>query len=123
MEKKNIGAMGFSMGLIFGGGVWLATSVMLGTEFTVFLIQGVGAGIIIGSACALGLIKGWFGRKEALVMPFGMGWGTMVGIVIGLLAAWSVDLSYLTGFSVGASAGFISGLLIASMLWISTKRT
>ncbi len=102
-ETENIGAIVFTTGLILGGGlwatIWMVVGAFLEIDITSVFTQGVAVGILIGTISALGLIKGWFGEKESLVIPFAMGWGTLVGTGVGLLAAWSMELSYLDTFS------------------------
>jgi len=84
--------------------------------------QGVTVGILIGTISALSLIKGWFGEKESLVVPFAMGWGTLVGIGVGLLSGWSMQLPYLDTLSLGAGAGFTCGIVIGTILWLYDRR-
>ncbi len=123
---KNLGPMGFALGLIFGGGIWAITWIVTSTSFeidwTFLLSQGIGVGVIIGTVSALGLIKELYGEKEWLVVPFGMGWGTLVGIGNGLVSAWTMDISYLDSFSIGASAGLITGVIIGTFLWMMVRK-
>lgn len=125
-EIENIGAIGFTTGLILGGGlwatIWTIAGVFLEIDITYVFTQGVAVGILIGSISALGLIKGWFGEKESLVVPFAMGWGTLVGIGVGLLSGWSMELPYLDTFSLGAGAGLICGVVIGTILWLYARR-
>ncbi|MEF8873577.1 MAG: hypothetical protein V5A88_02775 [Candidatus Thermoplasmatota archaeon] len=123
MEKSNsskqLGTTGFTLGLVVGTPAWIVTGALFDIGAEIGLTNGVSAGIIIGSICALALIKEWFGEREYLVIPFGMGWGTLVGVAIGLLFAWSTGVSYLAAFSAGTTAGLVSGVLIGSILWVS----
>ncbi len=123
---ENIGSIGFAVGLILGGGLWATIWTIGGAsleiDITFVLGQGLAMGIIIGTISALGLIKGWFGEKKWLVVPFAMGWGTSVGISVGLLSGWSMDISYLDTFSLGASAGLISGIVIGALLWTYVRK-
>ena len=50
------------------------------------------------------------------IVPFAMGWGTLVGTAVGFLSGWSMDLPYLDTFSLGASAGLICGIIIGTLL-------
>ncbi len=117
--SKSLGATGVSLGIVIGVPVWIVTNTFFDIGTKLGLSNGVAAGLIIGSICALALIKRWFGEHKIRVIPFGMGWGTLVGIGVGLLFAWSSGTSYLTAFSSGSIAGLISGILIGSILWIS----
>lgn len=118
-SSKQLGTTGFTLGLVVGTPAWIVTGALFDIGAEIGLTNGVAAGIIIGSICALALIKEWFGEREYLVIPFGMGWGTLVGVAIGLLFAWSTGVSYLTAFSAGTTAGLVSGVLIGSILWVS----
>ncbi len=100
----------------------MVAGAFLEIDITSVFAQGVAVGILIGSISALGLIKGWFGEKESLVIPFAMGWGTLVGIGVGLMSAWSMELPYLDTFSLGAGAGLICGVVIGTILWSYTQR-
>ncbi len=120
-SSKHLGATGFTLGLVVGTPVWIITGALFNMGTSIGLTNGVAAGIIIGSICALGLIKKWFGQREFLIIPFGMGWGTLVGIALGLVFAWSTAVAYTTAFSAGAISGLVSGVLIGSFLWFSLR--
>ncbi len=123
---ENIGSIGFAVGLILGGGlwttIWTVGGASLEIDLTFVFTQGVAVGILIGTISSLVLIKGWFGEKNWRVVPFAMGWGTSVGISVGLLSGWSMDISYLDTFSLGASAGLISGIVIGALLWTYVRK-
>ncbi|MFW6064761.1 MAG: hypothetical protein ACOC8Y_04215 [Candidatus Natronoplasma sp.] len=118
--SKNIGSTGFAIGLILGGGlwttIWMVGGGFLESDITFVFSQGIAVGILIGTISSLALIKGWFGEKEWRVVPFAMGWGTLVGTAVGFLSSWSMDLPYLDTFSLGAGAGLICGILIGTLL-------
>ncbi len=118
-SPKTLGSTGFTLGLVVGTPSWIVSGTFfhIGTNFG--LMNGVANGIIIGSVCALALIGEWFGERDILVIPFGMGWGTLAGIAMGLLFAWSTSVSYLGAFSTGSTAGLVSGIMVGSLLWTS----
>ncbi|MFP4141943.1 MAG: hypothetical protein ACLFSM_08885 [Thermoplasmata archaeon] len=126
INSENIGSIAFALGLIFGGGIWTTIWILaidsIEIDLALVFTQGIGLGILIGTITALGLIKGWYGEKEWLVVPFGMGWGTAVGIVIGLTTAWSMEIPYIDAFSLGASAGLITGLIVGTFLWMNIRK-
>ncbi|MFP3872089.1 MAG: hypothetical protein ACOC55_03545 [Candidatus Natronoplasma sp.] len=121
-SSKNIGTTGFTLGLVISVPVWVLTGTFFEVGANITLTFGVAAGIITGSICALALIKKWLGEREILVVPFGMGWGTLVGIAVGVLIGWSTSISFFNGFSVGVWSGFISGISVGAFLWFSIHR-
>lgn len=117
------GNLGFTLGLIFGAGFGLIISNLVGLDAVIGMSTGIAGGIIIGSITGLSLQKGWLGDNKKMVIPFGMGWGTLVGIFLGLLTAWTYDLSYTAGFSVGSLSGLSVGLFLGSLVYMNTKKS
>ena len=118
-SSKSLGATGISLGIVISVPVWIVISTFFDIGTNTGLTNGVVSGIIIGSICALALIKKCLGDNKIRIIPFGMGSGTLVGASVGLLLAWNSSVAYIGAFSAGAISGLISGILIGSVLWIS----
>jgi len=120
--SEKVSSYGFIAGLVIGqiGGIVIALLTEL--DIVSGLTNGGGAGIIIGMIPAYMLINEKLSDTK-MVIPFAMGWGTFVGIVVGLAAAWARQLSYTCGFSYGAVAGLVSGVVLGLILWTVPEDT
>ncbi len=120
-NPKNVSAVGFTLGLISGTPVWILTGMFFDIAVDISLIDGVIIGIVIGSICALSLMKDLFEKREFLVIPYGMFVGALTGTFVGVFRAWSHGLGMFDGLSPGMISGIISGFLIAFLFWICVQ--
>ncbi|MFO8018069.1 MAG: hypothetical protein R6U96_05495 [Promethearchaeia archaeon] len=121
-EEFTPGTMGFILGLIFGGGFGFIATLLSGLDIITGLLMGIGGGIIIGSIIGLALERRWVGTNDKLIIPFGLGWGTVVGILLGVVTSWIHNLAYLSGFSVGSITGLVAGTFLGTLLYLSSKK-
>jgi len=119
---KSIGAVGFTLGIVVGGLVWVIMYSLFDLSTSIGFINGLISGVVVGTISAFALIRGILGEKEVFVIPFSMGLGTLVGICVGISMALTTDISYLSAFSAGTTSGLISGVLIGSSLWFSIQK-
>ncbi len=115
-SSEKMAGVSLVSGLIIGQLVAIGLSFFTATDLTVAITNGAGGGILIGLIPAYLLNEGHITDTKMLV-PFSFGWGTFVGILVGLLVAWSRSLPYLGGFSYGASGGMITGAAVGLILW------
>ncbi|MFP4006221.1 MAG: hypothetical protein ACLFUR_05860 [Candidatus Hadarchaeia archaeon] len=107
--------------MIFGGGFGLLAALITSIEVTIGLTNGITGGIIIGSITGLALERGWLGDREERVVVFGLGWGTLIGVCLGLSTAWVYDLSYTGGFSTGSITGLVLGKFLGGLIYLHSK--
>ena len=118
--SKKVTVFGFLSGLIVGQLMGIGIVLTTGLDIISGLTNGAGAGIIVAMMPVQVLIKDWMTDKRLLV-PFGMGWGTLVGILVGVVASWSLGFQPLYGFSYGAIGGFVTGIVVCSILWFVSR--
>ncbi|MDG6256097.1 MAG: hypothetical protein QCH35_00705 [Methanomicrobiaceae archaeon] len=120
-KMRGILGLGFSIGLIMGTGIWSMAAILSGLDIIVGMTYGAGTGIITGLLTAQAYVRDRVRGSTGMLVVFGMGAGTLVGIPAGLLAAWSWSFSPLSGFFMGAGAGLIGGALIGAILRATVK--
>lgn len=114
--SERVASYGFIAGLILGQVVGIAIAFLTELDIVSGITNGAGAGIIIAMVPAYVLINEKLSDSK-MIVPFTMGWGTLVGILVGLAAAWARELAYLGGFSHGAVGGLVAGVAIGLVLW------
>lgn len=73
---------------------------------------GVAGGILTAAFIATTLRKKEIEISYFSLTTLGLVFGTLVGISIGLLMAWSLGEQYMGGFSVGAGVGLLGGAVL-----------
>ncbi len=120
-EENNPGTLGFGVGIGMGAGLGILTALIADISIIIGITNGVATGIIVGGITGLSLERHWIGKDERMVIVFGMGWGTLVGIGQGLLTAWTHNFSYVSGFSTGSIAGLTLGTILGMQIFLFSK--
>ncbi len=111
-----VSGYGFVAGLIIGQLMGIVISTVSQIDLVSGITNGAGAGIIIAMIPAYVLINEKLSDRK-MIVPFAMGWGTLVGILVGLSSSWAQELAYMCGFSYGAVGGLATGVIIGLFLW------
>lgn len=100
------------LGIPIGGLMGILASFVSSVELSQVFSFGVAGGIITASLMATVIRKRRLRVSILRLTSLGVGFGTLVGIGIGLLTSWTFSGSYQTGFSIGAIAGLLGGALL-----------
>ncbi|GEM_PF-2045898 len=114
--SERVASYGFISGLILGQIVGIVFSFLTELDVVSGIVNGAGAGVVIAMIPAYMLINRKF-TDGKMIIPFAMGWGTVVGIMVGLAVAWARGLVYMGGFSYGSIGGLVTGTAIGLFLW------
>ncbi|MEF8835314.1 MAG: hypothetical protein V5A76_04085 [Candidatus Thermoplasmatota archaeon] len=112
LEDNSIQTKLFGLGIPIGGLMGILASFVSSVEFSQSFSFGVAGGIITASLVATVIRKRRVRISILHLTSLGVGFGTLVGIGMGLLVAWTFSGSYRTGFSIGANAGLVGGALL-----------
>lgn len=77
---------------------------------------GISAGIIIGAVNSYFLEKNLI-ENNKMIIPFSMGLGTLIGIGLGLLGAWTYSYSYTQYFATSSITGLALGIVIGLLTY------
>ncbi|MBS3781972.1 MAG: hypothetical protein KGY66_06025 [Candidatus Thermoplasmatota archaeon] len=100
------------LGIPIGALMGVLASFVSDVEISHAFSFGVAGGIITAALIATVIRKKRIQTSILNLTSLGVGFGTLVGIAIGLLLIWTLGGDYITGFSVGAGAGLLGGALL-----------
>ncbi len=107
-QLESIIGLGISIGAFAG----IVAGIVSGQEISNTLVYGVGGGILTGSLILTVIQRTDIDGTNVNLTALGLGFGTIVGLSFGTVAAWSLELSYLSGFSTGAGIGLVFGVAL-----------
>ncbi len=114
--SERIVSFSFITGLVLGQITGIVLSLITEISLVTGIVNGIGAGVIVAMVPAHVLINESL-EDSRMIVPFAMGWGTFVGILVGISVSWSNELPYMCGFSYGAMSGIAVGTGIGLVLW------
>jgi len=100
------------LGIPIGGLMGILASFISEVEMSSAFSFGVAGGIITAALIATVIRKRNVRTSIIHLTSLGVGFGTLVGIGIGLLMAWTFSECYVAGLSIGASTGLVGGALL-----------
>ncbi len=110
------------LGIPIGGLVGILASFVSDVEMSRAFSFGVAGGIITAALMVTVIQKRNVRISILNLTSLGLGFGTLVGIVMGMLIVWTFNGGYLTGFSIGAGAGLIGGALLGLISGLYSRR-
>ena len=99
-------------GISIGAFAGIIAGIVSEVEISNTLIYGVGGGILTGALVSTFIQRTNVSDNIVKLTALGLGFGTLVGASLGTVAAWSLELSYLGGFSTGAGLGLVFGAVL-----------
>ncbi|MFW6065036.1 MAG: hypothetical protein ACOC8Y_05620 [Candidatus Natronoplasma sp.] len=111
-EDNSISTKLFGIGIPISGLMGILASFVSEVEMSSSFSFGVAGGIITAALIATVIRKRNVRISVLHLTSLGVGFGTIVGIGIGLLMAWTFSGGYVAGFFIGASTGLVGGALL-----------
>ena len=100
----------------------LAAAFIARAELSAILPQGIAGGILTAALIAI-IINGFAGEFSlSKLLAAGIISGAIAGSWLGLLAAWTIDGSYLYGAITGIGTGLVGGALIILLTYHFSER-
>jgi len=121
-SDNNISTILFGLGIPIGGLMGIVASFVSEVEMSRAFSFGVAGGIITAALIATVIRKRKIRPSILHLASLGVGFGTLVGIGIGLLMAWTFSEGYVAGFSIGASTGLVGGALLGLISGFFARR-
>jgi predicted permease len=119
-SPTNVGA---GAGLVLGAGIAVTTALFVGSDVALAAGYGTAGGLLVGAMVGRILESAREHETPGLrVVTLALLSGTVVGGVLGLLAAWGIDESLLAGVEVGGAAGALVAVLVVNVLVASIHR-
>ncbi len=116
-ESMPPSAVGLLGGIVFGSGVGATVGVLAGVDFGQTIAYGTGGGLLVGTLAGRLAVANRGERNLATRIVGGTGvLGFLVGVLVGIVAAWGWDGSLVAGLAVGGAAGLTHGLLLGGVL-------
>lgn len=119
MDRDNRAA---GAGIALGAGVGGTVATLATVDVAQGIGYGVAAGILVGTllARAAGRLDE-SDRPGVAILAAGGGLGLLVGGLVGVVAAWSVDEALAAGIQVGAAGGVVLGAMLGAILALSDR--
>ena len=116
-SDESLPATGVAVGIVFGVGIAATAAALFGGSIAITAGYGAGGGLVVGALTGR-LADANRGQDEWAIRVIGGGaaLGLAVGLVLGTLLVWSWGDPTLNGLLVGCLGGFVTGLLVGSVL-------
>ena len=121
-EDHDISTKSVGISIPLGAFIGILASFVTEVDISRGFSFGVAGGILTAALLATIVKKKGLEISYITLTSLGLGLGTVVGIISGLLTAWSLGGQYTVFFSVGAGLGLLGGALLGVLTVLLARK-